>query len=129
MQPMKVYKFAAATVMATVAAATTITFTSAGHSDSSPIAAALPRVPAAGGAAPSVGINDQLPEPSTIPTAVAPSPAPSPSASPTATSRQAADRDEPAKPKSKPKADEPSPSPSPTRSNPLGDLLGNLLGG
>ena len=61
MQPTKVYKFAAATVMTTVAAATVITFTNAEQAGSSPVAAVLPRVPAAGGAAPSVGINEQTP--------------------------------------------------------------------
>ena len=83
MQPTKVYKFAAATVMTTVAAATVITFTNSDQAGSSPVAAALPRVPAAGGAAPSVGINEDLPEPSTIPSpAESISPSPSPSTEP-----------------------------------------------
>ena len=123
MQPTKVYKFAAATVMTTVAAATVITFTNSDQAGSSPVAAALPRVPAAGGAAPSVGINENLPKPSTVPSpAESTSPSPSPTTEPTTSSRATS---EPAKPKPKP----PSPSPSPTRNGGLGTLLGNLLGG
>ena len=123
MQPTKVYKFAAATVMTTVAAATVITFTNSDQAGSSPVAAALPRVPAAGGAAPSVGINENLPEPSTIPSpAESISPSPSPTTGPTTSSRATSEQ---AKPKPKP----PSPSPSPTRDGGLGTLLGNLLGG
>ena len=124
MQPTKVYKFAAATVMTTVAAATVITFTNTDQTGSSPVAAALPRVPAAGGAAPSVGINEHAPEPSTIPSPAGTSPSPSPSTEPTTSSSATS---EPAKPKPKPKS--PSPSPSPTRNGGLGTLLGNLLGG
>ncbi len=126
MQPTKVYKFAAATVMTTVAAATVITFTNTEQAGSSPVAAALPRVPAAGGAAPSVGINGNTPEPSTIPSAVASTePAPSPSPEPTTSSRSS-DRatSEPSKPKPKPKP----PSPSPSNGG-LGGLLGDLFGG
>ncbi len=123
MQPTKVYKFAAATVMTTVAAATVITFTNSDQAGSSPVAAALPRVPAAGGAAPSVGIDENLPEPSTIPSpAESISPSPSPTTGPTTSSRATSEQ---AKPKPKP----PSPSPSPTSDGGLGTLLGNLLGG
>ncbi len=129
MQPTKVYKFAAATVMTTVAAATVITFTNAEQAGSSPVAAVLPRVPAAGGAAPSVGINEQAPEPSTVSSpAASTEPSPPPSAEPTTPSRSS-DRatSEPAKPK--PKPNPPSPSPSPTRNGGLGGLFGDLLGG
>lgn len=123
MQPTKVYKFAAATVMTTVAAATVITFTNSDQAGSSPVAAALPRVPAAGGAAPSVGIDENLPEPSTIPSpAESISPSPSPTTGPTTSSRATSEQ---AKPKPKP----PSPSPSPTSDGGLGTLLGNLFGG
>lgn len=128
MQPTKVYKFAAATVMTTVAAATVITFTNTEQAGSSPVAAALPRVPAAGGAAPSVGINEHTPVPSTLPSPVAGSEAsPSPSPEPTTSSRSSARAtSEPAKPK--PKAKSPSPSPSPTRDGGFGGFLGDLLG-
>lgn len=129
MQPTKVYKFAAATVMTTVAAATAITFTNTEQAGSSPVAAALPRVPAAGGVAPSVGINENALEPSPTPTpaeSIAPTPSPSPE--PTTSSRSS-DRatSEPAK--SKPKPRPPSPSPSPSRGGGPGDFLGDLLGG
>lgn len=127
MQPTKVYKFAAATVMTTVAAATAITFTNTEQAGSSPVAAALPRVPVAGGAAPSVGIDENAIEPSPTPTpAESIAPAPSPSPEPTTSSRSS-DRptSEPAKPKPRP----PSPSPSPSRGGGLGGLLGDLFGG
>ena len=130
MQPTKVYKFAAATVMTTVAAATVITFTNAEQAGSSPVAAALPRVPAAGGAAPSVGINEHTPEPSALPSPVAgseASPSPSPEPEPTTSSRSSARAtSEPAKPK--PKTKSPSPSHSPSRDGGLGGFLGDLLG-
>ncbi len=131
MQPMKLYKFAAATVMTMVAAATVVTFSTTDQAGSSPVAAALPRVPASGGAAPTAGINDELPEPTPTTGIEAPRAETAPPSSPAPeTSSRSSERDSSessSKPKSKPSS--PAPSPSPSHHNPLGNLLGNLLGG
>ena len=128
MPPTKLYKFAAASVMSTVALATVVTFTSSEQAGSSEVAA-LPRVPGANGAAPTVGI-DQTPISSPTPTTEKPTSeaSPSPSPSPTTSSRSS-DREtnEPAKSNPRKPSPSPSPSPSPERDG-LGGLLGGLFG-
>jgi hypothetical protein len=126
--PNKLYKFAAAAVMSTVAVATVVTFTSSDQAGSSPVSA-LPRVPGANAAAPSVGINE-TPTASPSPTTEQPTtePKPSPSQSPTTSSRSTTrDNTSSRTPTAKPR--DPSPSPSPTHPRPLRDLLEGLFGG
>jgi hypothetical protein len=114
--------------MSTVALATVVTFTSSEQAGSSEVAA-LPRVPGANAAAPTVGI-DETPQSSPSPTTEQPTSeaSPSPSPEPTSSSRSS-DRETSQPEKSKPRKPSPSPSPSPTHEGGLGGLLGDLLGG
>jgi hypothetical protein len=120
----KTYRITASAVMATVAAATIVTFARA---DDSPKHAAAPSLPAVSDSyqAPSVSSPEptRSPDPEHTAPVVGPT-EPSPSAT-TATSRSTARK--PSKPPAS-HSPSPSPSPSPERPNPLRDLLKSLLG-
>ena len=124
MRTSKTYRVTASAVMATVAAATIVTFARA---DDSPKAAAAPSLPTVSDSfqAPSVSSPDPTrePDPTTAPPVVVPT-QPSPSAT-TSTSRSATRKPSQPKPSDSPS---PSPSPSPERPNPLRDFLKSLLG-
>lgn len=120
MRTSKTYRITAAAVMATVAAATVVTFARA---DDSPKPTAAPSLPAVSDTfpAPSVSSPDptKAPDPTTAPPIVVPV-TPSPSAT-TATSRSTTRK--PTKPKPSPSS-----SPTPEGHHPLRDLLEALLG-
>jgi hypothetical protein len=114
--PTKLYKFAAATVMTIVAAATVVTFSTTGDADSVPVAAGLPAVPGSNAGAPTVGF-DQTPESSIgIPDEVTEAQAlPSASPEPTTPASRSTKRDTTPTPTTDPKpSPKPSPEPSPT---------------
>lgn len=129
MPPTKVYKFAAAAVMTTVAAATVVTFSTAEDAGSSPAAGALPRVPG-NNAAPSVGI-DQTPESILSADGTTRAQASAPSSDSTQSASGSTQPSTTAPPSSTPKPGKPSPSQSPTpgKNDGLGGLLDGLFGG
>jgi hypothetical protein len=125
----KLYKFTAATVMTTVAAATVVTFAQADQPASSPVAASVPQIPGSE-PAPILGTNDEtLPSASPVPddshVTTAPPPSSSPTTVPTTSSRSSSRSPKPG-PTHQPS--KPAPAPAPTQHHPIRDLLHNLLG-
>ncbi|TXL61307.1 hypothetical protein [Aeromicrobium terrae] len=123
MRTSKTYRITAAAVMATVAAATVVTFARA---DDSPKPTAAPALPAVSDTFPAPNVSSPEPtqdaDPTTAPQVVVPV-SPSPSAT-TATSRSSTRKTTKPKPTHSPS---PSPSPSPEGHHPLRDLIEALF--
>ena len=117
---MKLYKFAAASVMTIVAAATVVTFGTTGNTASVPVAAGLPAVPGSNAGAPTVGFDQTPTSPIGIPDEVTEAQEPLPaSPEPTTPASRSTERDTTPTPTTAPKpSSKPSPEPSPTEEEP-----------